>query len=197
MNSSYAFDLTGFKNYCEETYNLYVKEYVWFYMPVSMHKLLIHSSQIIPNFQLPIGFYTEEALEARNKDNKSIRLFHTRKLSRAVTMTDQFNRLLVTSDPIISTISRSFHRSKKKALPFPEDAAQMIKSNCLPEDIDESDDEKEDENEEETEENIDNNNNQMEIDDDVAEINCVFDILLNNESNILEDIETSDFYIDN
>ncbi|CAF0966997.1 unnamed protein product [Brachionus calyciflorus] len=51
------------------------------------------------------GYYSEEALEARNKDKKYIRLFHTRKISRVTTLTDQFNRLLVTSDPIISTIS--------------------------------------------------------------------------------------------
>ena len=85
INSNYAFDLVGFKKYCDETYDLYIKEYEWYYMPVSMHKLLVHSSQIIPNFDLPIGYYSEEALEARNKDNKYIRLFHTRKISRVTT----------------------------------------------------------------------------------------------------------------
>ena len=80
-------------------------------MPVSMRKLLVHSSQKIPNFDLPIVFFSEEAIEARNKDNKYIRLFHTRKINRVTTMTDQFNRLLVTSDPIISTVCRSFCHS--------------------------------------------------------------------------------------
>ena len=38
-------------------------------MPVSIHKL-IHLADIVPNFDLPIGFYTDEAQEAWNKDNK-------------------------------------------------------------------------------------------------------------------------------
>ncbi|CAF0958084.1 unnamed protein product, partial [Brachionus calyciflorus] len=74
VSSTYAFNLDDLKKYCEDTYNLYIREYLWFYMPVSMHKLLVHSSQIIQNFDLPIGFFSEEALEARNKDNKYIRL---------------------------------------------------------------------------------------------------------------------------
>ena len=78
VNSSFSFNLQKFKNYCYQTFELYVKEYEWFYMPVSMHKLLIHSADIVPNFDLPIGFYTEEAQEAQNKDNKYFRLNHTR-----------------------------------------------------------------------------------------------------------------------
>ena len=64
-------------------------------MPVSMHKLLIHSAEIVPNFDLLIGFYTEEAQEARNKDKKYFRLNHTRKISRETTLSDQFNCLHV------------------------------------------------------------------------------------------------------
>lgn len=33
MNSTYGFDLEKFKSYCDQTYELYVKEYEWFYMP--------------------------------------------------------------------------------------------------------------------------------------------------------------------
>jgi hypothetical protein len=75
-------------------------------------KLLVHSSQIIANFELPIGIYTEEAGEARHKDSKYIRGHHTRKMSRTLTIADQFNYLLVTSDPIISSFS--FQKTKKK-----------------------------------------------------------------------------------
>ena len=96
INSNCTFDVNKFKIYCDETYNLYVNLYAWFYMPVSLHKLLVHSSQIIANFELPIGMYTEEAGEARHKDSKYIREHHTRKMSRTLTITDQFNYLLVT-----------------------------------------------------------------------------------------------------
>lgn len=88
-------------------------------MPVSLHKLLVHSAQIIPNFELPIGMYTEEAQESRNKDNKRIREYHTRKMSRELTMSDQFHHLHLTSDPIISTISMSFQKSSSKNTPLP------------------------------------------------------------------------------
>ena len=92
-------------------------------MPASMHKLLVHSGQIIANFELPIGMYTEEAQEARNKDSKHIREHHTRKISRILTITDQFNQLHVTSDPIVS--SYSFQNSKKKKKILPKDASQI------------------------------------------------------------------------
>ena len=180
-----------FKNYADQTYELYVKEYPWFYMPVTMHKLLIHSSQIIPNFELPIGFYSEEAQESRNKDNKNIRLYHTRKMNRIITISDQFNFLHATSDPIISLISMSFHRSKKKTQALPEDAAKMVKLNNSSEENEESDEEEaedEDENDDESEFR-DNNNNSIDLDRQ-------FESILNIESNKISNLENSDFYSD-
>jgi hypothetical protein len=66
---------------------------LWLYMPVSKHKSLIHSSQVIQKLELQIGMYSEEALESRNKDHKKIRENHTRKCNRQLTMTDLFCRL--------------------------------------------------------------------------------------------------------
>ena len=60
---------------CVETSKEYVKLYPWFYMPASVHKLLIHSTEIISAFSLysiAIGAFSEEAQESRNKDNKII-----------------------------------------------------------------------------------------------------------------------------
>ncbi|CAF0886382.1 unnamed protein product [Brachionus calyciflorus] len=126
VNSSHKINLEKFKIYCDETYDLYVEKYDWYYMPVTMHRLLVHSAQIIDKFELPIGFYTEEALESSNKINKLVRLFHTRKMNRKVTLTDQFNRLLVMSDIFISTLSISFNRSKKKNFEFSKEASKLI-----------------------------------------------------------------------
>ena len=93
VNSTHhKIDVEKFKKYCDETYDLYVSLYSWFYMPVSMHKLLIHSSQVIQKLELPIVMYSEEALESRNKDHKKIRENHTRKCNRQLTMTDLFCR---------------------------------------------------------------------------------------------------------
>ena len=55
MNSSYEIDTIKFSEYCTKIAKLYCEKYNWFYMPVSMHKLLLHSSEIISKFLLPIG----------------------------------------------------------------------------------------------------------------------------------------------
>lgn len=52
INSNYSFYVDKFRSYCDETYSLYVNLYYWFYMPVSLHKLLVHSGQIIANFRV-------------------------------------------------------------------------------------------------------------------------------------------------
>ncbi|CAF1080875.1 unnamed protein product [Brachionus calyciflorus] len=77
-------------------------------------------------------------------------------------MTDPFNSLLVTSDPNISTVCRSFHRLKKR-IKISNSCAKLIKNNNLKENIAESE---EDEIEVEIEKSVDINNNEMEIDDD-------------------------------
>lgn len=106
------------------TYEFYVEKYNWFYMPVSMHKLLFHGAQVISNFLLPIGGYSEEALETRNRDNLYFREHHARKCHRIKTMEDQYNRLLVTSDPYISSINQP--AQKKGKLEMPNETLELL-----------------------------------------------------------------------
>lgn len=87
---------TKFENYCMDTAKLFISLYSWYHMPITVHKVLIRRSL------LPISFYSEEAIEARHKDAKKIRLTHTRKKSELCTNEDLFKRLLLTSDPLIS-----------------------------------------------------------------------------------------------
>ena len=68
--------------------------------------------------------YTEEVHEARNKDSKRIRLHHTRKMSRTVTLTDRFNQLLETSNLIISSFT--FQKTKKIKKPLPKNSGLKI-----------------------------------------------------------------------
>lgn len=56
-----------FKNYCLDTAQLCIDLYPWYKLPSSVHKLLIHGSEIIKTFELLIGFYSEESQEERNK----------------------------------------------------------------------------------------------------------------------------------
>ena len=99
-----AVDADKFGEFALETARLFVDLYPWYYMPCSLHKLLIHGADVIRSLLLPIGAYSEEAQEARNKHVKWYRLKHSRKTSRTDTMTDQFRQLCVTSDPVITGI---------------------------------------------------------------------------------------------
>lgn len=83
-------------------------------MPTSVHKILMHSSEIISYFIVPIGQLGEEAQESRNKDIKRFREFHSRKFSRKQNMEDVLNNLSVSSDPLISSMKKISVRKLKQ-----------------------------------------------------------------------------------
>ena len=113
MSSGFAIDVAAFKTYCLETAEMYVEKYPWYCMPTTVHKVLIHGPEIIQWAPLPIGQMSEDAQEARNKDIKKYRENFARKNSRTATMQDVFNRLLVTSDPYISSMGRKYPKTSK------------------------------------------------------------------------------------
>lgn len=78
-----------------KTAELYVNLYGRYYMPPSVHKILLHGSSIIKPFTLPIGILSEEAQELRNKDIKRYREFYSRKSSGININADIFQRLLL------------------------------------------------------------------------------------------------------
>lgn len=71
-----------FQKYTRETAELFVKRYNWYYMPTSLHEILLHAHKVMDILDLPIGMYSEEAQEARNKEVKKFRESHSRKTSR-------------------------------------------------------------------------------------------------------------------
>ena len=103
ISSSRPVDAEKFGAYALETAKLFRDLYNWYYMPASLHKLLIHGADVIRSLLLPIGSYSEEAQESRSKDNRLYRIKHARKTSRTDTITDQFCYLMITSDPFISS----------------------------------------------------------------------------------------------
>lgn len=119
-----AIDTEKFGNYTRETAELYVSLYDWFYMPASVHKILIHGSKIIEDFIIPIGQLSEEAQESRNKDVKHFREFNTRKSSRIFTNEDLMHKLQITSDPYISSIRE---KAKNKKHMLNEEALKLLK----------------------------------------------------------------------
>lgn len=102
-------DSDKFDDYAKETAKLYISFYNWFYMPASVHKILLHGAKIINHFLIPIGILSEEAQESRNKDLKYYRKFNTRKCGRIYTNTDLLHKLLISSDPYISSLR---HKAK-------------------------------------------------------------------------------------
>ena len=129
-------DADKFGAFCRDTAELLIELYPWYRMPVSVHILLIHGAKILASSVLPIGMMSEEAQEARNKDNKVFRMRHARKTSRVDTMSDVFHRLMVTGDIIIS--SRSLNAPQSK--PLPCEVRDMLKGSCdLNQDSDTSD----------------------------------------------------------
>lgn len=105
LNSNFKINSSSFHKYAFETAQLYVQLYEWYPMPATVHKILLHGKYIIDNFLLPIGQLGEDAQESRHKEVKYYREHNTRKMSRKATNEDLFNILLISSDPLISSLS--------------------------------------------------------------------------------------------
>ncbi|KAG4079505.1 hypothetical protein HA402_005202 [Bradysia odoriphaga] len=116
-------DPIKFETYATETINHYNSLYDWYYMPMTVHKVLFHGAQIMEFFDLPIGYYSEEAQEARNKDFKRIRECNTRKTSRNDTNEDIVHGLLVTSDPVIDQFRKI---SDRKPMNFDDEVTALF-----------------------------------------------------------------------
>lgn len=104
MASGHKIDCDKFERYAYETAELFVHLYSWYYMPPSVHKILIHGSAIMKTMILPIGYFSEEAQEAGNKVFKAARAHNSRKCSRISNNEDIIHHLLVSSDPVISKL---------------------------------------------------------------------------------------------
>lgn len=105
INSGYDINVDNFEQFCLKTAERYVSLYNWYYMPISVHKLLIHGPVTVQYALLPIGELSEEAQEAKNRDIRKYRQGHTRKISGTKVNEDLFHRLLLSSDPYLSKLS--------------------------------------------------------------------------------------------
>lgn len=110
-------------------------------MPSSIHKLLIHGAEICQHFSfIPVGMLSEEASEARNKDFRSFREIHSRKIGRKETNTDIIHQLLISSDPYITSIRPIMIRKKMDLFPEVEDLV-INEPQLFPEELIQCDDE--------------------------------------------------------
>lgn len=115
VTSGQDIDTVKFKTYAFQTAARYVELYNWYYMPATVHKLLIHGADIIAsNAIIPIGGLSEEASESRNKDFRRFREHNSRKKSRISSNRDILNMLLLSSDPVISATRPKMNSKIKK-----------------------------------------------------------------------------------
>lgn len=135
MACGYRVNINAFREYTLDTAKLFVENYPWYYMPASLHKILFHGPDIVDSAVLPIGMLSEEAMESRNKDFRNYREFHTRKMSREQTMTDLVHTLLYTSDPVISSISRTTSVQQRSSEPLTDELRNLLSDPHLPEDV--------------------------------------------------------------
>lgn len=112
-----------FEKYTKSTAKLFVELYGWYNMPAKVHKILIHGSEIIKNALVPIGQLSEEAQKAMNKNLRSIRQYNTTETSRINTNEKLLHNLLVSSDPLISSMRPRQTKSKE---PLFEEAKELL-----------------------------------------------------------------------
>lgn len=117
ISSGHKINTEKYESYANETARIYVELYPWHPMTPTMHKILLHGAIIIKNALLPIGQLSEEAAEARNKHFRSYRQDFARKFSRESCNRDIFNRLLLSSDPLMSCRRRIKKRKLNSFLP--------------------------------------------------------------------------------
>lgn len=116
ISSGYEINTYNFANYTKETASMYVQLYEWYYMPITVHKILIHGSHVIEYSIVPIGQLSEEVQESRHKEVRKFRELNTRKISREKTNEDLLHSLLISSDPLISSLRQINSKKKKLAL---------------------------------------------------------------------------------
>lgn len=77
VTSGFEIDLEKFKIYTTETAELFINLYGWYKMPPTVHKVLLHGSNIMRKLILPIGYFSEEAQESGNKIFKATRRYYS------------------------------------------------------------------------------------------------------------------------
>ncbi|XP_076034196.1 uncharacterized protein LOC143020994 isoform X2 [Oratosquilla oratoria] len=125
LNAGYDIDSTSYEEYAKKTANLYVELYKWYCMPVSVHKMLMHGSQVIESLCIPVGHTSEEGLEGTHKILRNARENHTSKKSRIRSNTDLMHWLLLISDPVLAGFRK---KCTHKLQQLPSEVLHLLKS---------------------------------------------------------------------
>jgi hypothetical protein len=132
ISSGLPIDSEKFGEFCKSVCQKYLALYKWYYMPVTLHKILIHGEEIIKNSRLPLGMLSEQAGESRNKLYRRYRETHARKTSRKHNLIDVFNRSMDSSDPILSQYSLKTRQKNLLRQTLPSAAIQLLQAPTEP-----------------------------------------------------------------
>lgn len=116
-------DIDKFEKFAFKTAEMCIEKYSWYKMPPSVHKVLIHGANIIKSFELPIGWYSEEAQEANNKIFRLARSNFSRMTDRVLTNKDTFRYLLLNSDPLLASLRKT---AEKRHKPLIKEAKNLL-----------------------------------------------------------------------
>lgn len=78
----------------------------------NVHKLLIHGPSVVKHFLITIGQLSEDVQESRHKEFRKFRSEYAMKISRVNVNTDILHNLLVSSDPLITSLIREAFQTK-------------------------------------------------------------------------------------
>lgn len=127
LSAEFELDSEKLRAYCNETAEIFFSQYEWYCMSATLHKILVHSPQLVETSLMPLGCLGENASEARNKYYKKDRLGHARKDNRTNTLLDMYHRAMDSSDPLISSISLNERTKNFKKLRFPKAVIELFK----------------------------------------------------------------------
>ena len=100
-------DVTKYEKDSHELFNEIVDELGEYgNMSPTVHRFLVHGHVFLEwasQLQIPLGRFSESAVEYRNKDRRKARLFFSRKNSRINNIIDMFHYLIKTSDPVVNS----------------------------------------------------------------------------------------------
>ena len=113
ISSGFAINAEKFSSYEQTTAMLHVELYGWHPMSLTVQKVLVHGTQVKRQAILFFGQSTEEAAKARNKSITQYRIGFSRKFSREYCNWHIMNRLLLSSDLHLSSITPKTQRKNK------------------------------------------------------------------------------------
>ena len=106
-------DVEKFAKHCEETMVNIATNFKWALLNHTLHGTIQHSAELIEmNGGESLGWYSEEGLEANNKDIRNYLERLSRKCDNNKQIEDVHHRLLERSDPYLSYITSTYIRGK-------------------------------------------------------------------------------------